>query len=218
VYDLKDNIELEILTDEGIKVCAVNHPTDEQWVQRFSKRYTLIRNLGNGQSEQKPMNREAADSALLLEIQINKEEAEFDEFEAVTLIEQLATCDVVDVIRSGGSLQITLNTILGEVIHYVKMPKQKELKYAIEASVKVRGGRLNTSTVTIFLSPTADLYDTIAERIEGYNINNPKEVPIIHKYKVIDVIQGEVQNISAHTKTKGTSAIHPIIPGPSSQG
>lgn len=217
MFDLKDTIIITLPTEVGDKDCELQHPTDEQWTERFNKRYTLIRNLGNQQNEQKAMNKEAADSKLLSEVQVNKETVTFNEFEAVTIIEQLAMCEVVDVIRSGSSLQITLNTILGEVIHHVRMPSQKDLKYAIDSSAKVRGGRLNTNTVTIFLPPTSDLYNSIVDRVEGYSTKEPKEVPIIHKYKVIDVIQGEVQNITVNVKAKkDVSSPFPTSPGPTS--
>jgi hypothetical protein len=216
VFDLNDTIEMVIPTDSGDRTCEMNHPTDEQWTARYNKRYTLIRNLGNGLNEQKQMNKEQADSALLLEIQINKAVV-FDEYEAVTLMDQLSQCDVVDVIRTGGSMKIILNTILGDVEHYVKIPKQKDLKYTIDASVKMRGGRLNTSTVYVFLPPAGELYNTIAERIEGYSTKDFKVIPLIHKYKVIDAIQGEMSNISSSVKSKGGVTPHPTNPGLPSQ-
>ena len=212
MYDLNDSIELILPVAEGDKSCVVKHPTDDQWISRFGKRYTIIRNLGNGVSETKSMNRETADSELLAAIQLNKE-IKFDEAEAITLIEQLANCDVVDVTKEGGRYVIILNTPLGEVTLTVKIPTHKDLKYATEACLRVRGGKFNASTIHISLSPGAELFDKIAEEVKGYSTTNPKEIPIIHKYKAIDAIQGEVNQIVARSKTSGAEAF-PSIPGP----
>lgn len=202
MFDLNDTIELVLPTADGDKLCIVKHPTDEQWAARYRERYTQIRNLGNGVTENKTMNREAADIKLLAAIQQNKLEVVFDDTEATILIDQLATCDVVDIVKANKSYVITLNTVLGEVEVIVGIPPHKELKKTIESCMSIRGGRFNTSTIHMHIQPGGDLFDKYVESVKDYTPDTPKAIPLIHKYKAIDVIQGEVTNIVTKSKVE----------------
>lgn len=213
MFDLTENVELELPTHSGSKVCLVRQPTDAEWTKRFETRYTLVRNLQGGQSEQKIMNQEEADSTLLSAIQINKDVV-FDPAEAILITDQLANCEVIDVSKAGGKLHITLNTILGEVEHDIVIPSHKQLRESVDKCVSVRGGKFNTSTVRLKLAPAAELYDKCAEAVQGYTEGAlPKDVPIVHKYKVIDVLNSEISAITTKAKPKGNED-HPTSPGP----
>ena len=199
MFDLNDTIELVMPTPDGEKICEVRHPTEEEWCARYEQRQTVIRNVGKGETESKILHREESDLNLLSAIQKNKDVA-FDGAEAVTLMDQLSMCDLVDVQRDGKLVQLTFSTLLGEVTHTLKMPGHAELKSATEDCVRVRGGRTNQTTVSIKLKPALVLYDKIAESVEGYNPADPKLVPAYHKYKVIDALQGEINNLSVKAK------------------
>jgi len=211
MYDLSENIDLVIPSPDGEKICSVRQPTADEWITRFKTRINIIRNLGNGVTQSDVQNREKADMALLAAIQQNKEVV-FDEAEAVTVIDQLATCDVVNVEKVGKSYEITLQTILGDVTHTVRSPYHKELKKTTDAIVKARGGRFNTTTLHMDIAPAAELYDSHIEKIEGYNIEDKALIPLVHKYKVIDVLQGEISNITVKSKV-AASENFPQAPG-----
>ena len=214
MYEIKESIEIIVPspdTESGEKLCIVRQPTAEEWSARYQQRINVIKNLGNGVTQSEVLNREKADATLLKAIQQNKD-VTFDDSEAIAIIEQLANCDVVNIEKIGRSYEITLQTILGDVVHQIKVPYHKDLRKATEGIVKARGGKFNTTMLHMNLVPAAELYDSHAEKIEGYDTENPKEVPIVHKYKVVDVIQGEINNITAKSKVSGSESF-PSTPG-----
>lgn len=199
MYDLADDIELEMPTTGENKLLVCRHPTTQEWIDRVYDRTVVTRTLGRGENETKAIDREKTDMRLLAAIQKNTE-VKFEEAEAVVLMDQLATCEVIDAVRQNGMLTVTMSTLFGEVTHVVNIPTQKDLKAATESSIKARGGRFNATTYKIDMKPTAALYDIIATNVEGYDVKEPKDVPIIHKHKVIDTLHAEITQITVRKK------------------
>lgn len=210
MYDLDDTIEIEVFSGGDLKICEVRNPTEAEWDELFKNRYTMIRNLGRGSNEAKVINKEKAAAQFLAKIQLNTDIV-FEEYEAATIVDQLSECDVLDSSRSGSSYTFTLSTLLGEVTHTVKIPQHKDLKQTIEQTVRVRGERNNSSSVRTYIEPAIALYNSIAETVVGYSVTDPKLVPAVHKYKVVDAIQGEINQMTARSKKDAN--VPPTIPG-----
>jgi hypothetical protein len=79
----------------------VRFPSDEEWIERQRRRKVIVKDLGRGASETTVVHREDADAALLAKIRTEQDGPEVDPFEAAKLIDELATCEVDDVVPVG---------------------------------------------------------------------------------------------------------------------
>ena len=96
----------------------------------------LIKNLGRGVSETTIEGGEEVDAALLAKIR-DGEDPEVDPFEAQKVIDQLATCDVDDVVQTGDTFRITTRVMGGTTTHLLKMPSAKDLNTYRRAFLRV---------------------------------------------------------------------------------
>ena len=92
VFDASRPIALRLPGPSGGRTIRVRFPTDDEWIERQRHRELLTKSLGRGASETTILHREDADAMLLSKIRTEQDEAETDAFEAVKLIEELATC------------------------------------------------------------------------------------------------------------------------------
>ena len=109
---------------------------------------------------------------------IRTEEApEVDAFEAQKVIEQLATCDVDDVVQAGDAFQVTLRVLGATTMHLLKMPSAKDVYQYRRGFARVLDLPFNRQELTINVRAAGDLYKKLLEGTEGYT----GDVPIIHQ-------------------------------------
>jgi hypothetical protein len=169
---------MKLRTPEGVKTIRVRFPSDDEWIERQRRRKVLVKQLGRGASETTVVNREDADASLLAKIRMEPEGPEVDAFEASKLIEELAQCDVDDVVPEGGGFRVTMRVLGGTTTHLMKMPSAKdtfEYRRGFVRAVDLPFGR---QEITVNIAPLATMYQKLAVSTEGYAEN---VVPIIHQ-------------------------------------
>ena len=176
VFDAARPIALQLRTSAGVKTIRVRFPSDDEWAERQRRRKVIVKNLGRGVSETMIPNGEDIDAALLAKIR-TEEEPEVDAFEAQKVIEQLATCDVDDVVLAGDSFRVTLRVLGGAVTHLLKMPSAKDVNTYRRGFARVLDLPFNRQELTINVRAAADLYKKLIDATEGY----AGDVPIIHQ-------------------------------------
>lgn len=222
MFNRHDEVEITIPGEGGKpKLAVVVHPTDAQWIERTRGRHTFVKNLGRGNSQATVIGKEESDLKLLKLIQKN-EDVTFDGFEASAIVEEMGTCDVIDGVRANDAFVFTAK-VLGDVDtkHTVRIPGFRELKICSDASNRSQATNYGGVKVTANLQPAADLYDKYVDLIEGYVGKDPAvsathaDVPITHKYVVINALNQEIQNLKVSIGKE--SETFPVNPGPNSQ-
>jgi hypothetical protein len=176
VFDATRPVAVQLRGPDGVKTIRVRFPSDDEWVERQRRRKVIVKNLGRGVSETMIPNGEDIDAALLSKVR-TEEEPEIDAFEAQKVIEQLATCDVDDVVLVGDSFRVVLRVLGGAVTHLLKMPSAKDVNTYRRGFARVLDLPFNRQELTINVRAAADLYKKLVESSEGY----AGEVPVIHQ-------------------------------------
>src|SRR5512141_515356 len=97
VLDAARPVAINLRGPDGVKTVRVRFPSDDEWAERQRRRKVIVKQLGRQISETTIPNGEEIDAALLAKIR-TEEAPEVDAFEAQKVVEQLATCDVDDVV------------------------------------------------------------------------------------------------------------------------
>ena len=175
-FDATTTVAVQLLGPGGRKTVRVRFPSDDEWAERQRRRKVLIKNLGRGVSETTLGNGEEVDAALLAKIRLDPE-PEVDPYEAQKIIEQLATCDVDDVVQAGDSFKITTRVMGGTTTHLLGMPSAKDVNTYRRGFLRVRDLPFNRQEITINVRAASDLYKKLIEATEGY----AGDVPVIHQ-------------------------------------
>ena len=176
VFDAARPVAIQLRGPDGVKTVRVRFPSDDEWVERQRRRKVIVKSLGRGISETTIPNGEEIDAALLAKIR-TEEEPEVDAFEAQKVIEQLATCDVDDVVQAGDSFKITTRVMGGTTTHLMGMPSAKDVNTYRRGFLRVLDLPFNRQEITINVRAASDLYKKVIEATEGY----AGDVPVIHQ-------------------------------------
>ncbi len=176
VFDATRPVAIQLRGPDGVKTIRVRFPSDDEWAERQRRRKLVIKNLGRQRSETTVSNSEDVDAALLAKIR-TEEEPEVDAFEAQKVIDQLATCDVDDVVIVGDAFRIILRVLGGTVTHLLKMPSAKDVANYRRGFARIVDLPFNRQELTINVRAAGDLYKKLVEATEGY----AGDVPIIHQ-------------------------------------
>jgi hypothetical protein len=190
LFDAGRPIAINLRAPDGVKTIRVRYPTDAEWTERQRRRKAIIKQLGRGMSETTVANGEEVDAALVAKIR-TEETPEIDAFEAMKVVEQLATAEVDDVVPDGDSLRITLRVLGATTVHVLKMPSQKDVVDHRRAFARVLDLPYGRQELRINIAPVATLYKKLATSAEGY----VGEVPIVHQAvavkAAIDALEAE---------------------------
>ncbi len=176
VFDATRPVAVQLRGPDGVKTIRVRFPSDDEWVERQRRRKVIVKNLGRGVSETMIPNGEDIDAALLSKIR-SEDEPEVDAFEAQKVIEQLATCDVDDVVLVGDSFRVVLRVLGGTVTHLLKMPSAKDVNAYRRGFARVLDLPFSRQELTINVRAAADLWKKLIDAAEGY----AGDVPITHQ-------------------------------------
>ena len=176
VFDATRPVAINLRGPDGAKTVRVRFPSDDEWVERQRRRKVIVKNLGRGISETTIQNGEDIDAALLAKIR-TEEAPEVDPFEAQKVIEQLATCDVDDVVLVGDSFRVVLRVLGGTVTHLLKMPSAKDVNTYRRGFARVLDLPFDRRELTINVRVAADLWKKLIDATEGY----AGDAPIIHQ-------------------------------------
>ena len=176
VFDAARPVAVQLRGPDGVKTVRVRFPSDDEWAERQRRRKVIVKNLGRGVSETLIPNGEDIDAALLAKIRTEEEPA-LDAFEAQKVIEQLATCDVDDVVLAGDEFRVTLRVLGGTVAHLLTMPSAKDVNQYRRGFARVLDLPYNRQEITVNVRAAGELYKKLIESSEGY----AGEVPLIHQ-------------------------------------
>ena len=176
VFDATRPVAINLRGPGGIKTVRVRFPTDDEWAERQRRRKVIVKNLGRQRSETTVANGEDIDAVLLAKIR-SEEEPEVDAFEAQKVIEQLATCDVDDVVLAGDAFRVVLRVLGGVVTHLVKMPSAKDVNTYRHGFARIVDMQYGRQELTINVRAAGDLWKKLVEATEGY----AGDVPLIHQ-------------------------------------
>ena len=168
------------------KTAQLRLPTNEEMLERLDQQRSIRRTIGRRKSQTEFVPNLKADLDLFNRIRLDKDGAEFDEFEAGNAISKLSFCEVTDCQRAGDEYRVTLRTPFGETVHLVKIPTQRDItvyRRTVVSSTDLPHGQ---EELRYRIEPAVDLYDSVVTKIEGYAASiKPADVPPHHKSAVV---------------------------------
>ncbi len=192
IFDATRPVAIQLRGPDGTKTVRVRFPSDDECAERQRRRKVIVKNLGRGISETTIPNGEEIDAALLAKIR-TEEEPEVDAFEAQKVVEQLATCEVDDVVLAGSAFRVTLRVLGATTTHLITMPSAKDVNTYRRGFARVLDLPFNRQELTINVRAAGDLYKKLIDATEGYT----GDVPITHQAvavkAAIDALDTSVQ-------------------------
>jgi hypothetical protein len=176
VFDATRPVAIQLRGPDGVKTVRVRFPSDDEWAERQRRRKVIVKQLGRGISETTIPNGEDIDAAMLAKIR-TEEAPELDAFEAQKVVEQLATCDVDDVVMAGDAFRVALRVLGATTTILIKMPSAKDVNQYRRSFARVLDLPFNRQELTVNVRAGGDLYKKLVETTEGYT----GDVPIIHQ-------------------------------------
>src|SRR5512133_1020957 len=167
VFDATRPVAVQLRGPDGVKTIRVRFPSDDEWAERQRRRKIIVKQLGRGISETTIPNGEEIDAALLAKIR-TEEEPEVDAFEAQKVIEQLAICDVDDVVLAGDSFRVTLRVLGATTVVVLKMPSAKDVSQYRRGSARVLDLQFNRQEITVNVRAANELFKKLIEATEHY--------------------------------------------------
>ena len=168
------------------KTAFLRLPTNQEMLERLDQQKSIRRTIGRRKSQTEFVPNLKADLDLFCKIRLDKDGAEFDEFEAGNAISKLTFCEVTDCQRAGDEYRVTLRTPFGETIHQVKIPTQRDItvyRRTVVSSTDLPHGQ---EELRYRIEPSVGLYDSVATKVEGYAGSlKPADVPPHHKSAVV---------------------------------
>ena len=168
------------------KTALLRLPTNEEMLERLDQQKSIRRTIGRRKSQTEFVPNLKADLDLFNKIRLDKDGAEFDEFEAGNAISKLSFCEVTDCQRAGDEYRVALRTPFGETVHVVRIPTQRDItvyRRTVVSSTDLPHGQ---EELRYRIEPAVGLYDSVVTRIEGYAGSfKPADVPPHHKSAVV---------------------------------
>jgi hypothetical protein len=168
------------------KTAFLRLPTNQEMLERLDQQKSIRRIIGRRKSQTEFVPNLKADLDLFTKIRLDKDGAEFDEFEAGNAISKLTFCEVTDCQRAGDEYRVTLRTPFGETIHQVKIPTQRDItvyRRTVVSSIDLPHGQ---EELRYRIEPCVGLYDSVVTKIEGYAGSlKSADVPPHHKSAVV---------------------------------
>jgi hypothetical protein len=168
------------------KTAFLRLPTNQEMLERLDQQKSIRRTIGRRKSQTEFVPNLKADLDLFSKIRLDKDGAEFDEFEAGNAISKLTFCEVTDCQRAGDEYRVTLRTPFGETIHQVKIPTQRDItvyRRTVVSSTDLPHGQ---EELRYRIEPSVGLYDSVVTKVEGYaGFLKPADVPPHHKSAVV---------------------------------
>jgi hypothetical protein len=168
------------------KTAHLRLPTNQEMLDRLDQQKSIRRTIGRRKSQTEFVPNLKADLDLFTKIRLDKDGAEFDEFEAGSAISRLTFCEVTDCQRAGDEYRVTLRTPFGDTVHQVKIPTQRDItvyRRSVVSSTDLPHGQ---EELRYRIEPGVALYDSVVTKIEGYAASfKPADVPPHHKSAVV---------------------------------
>jgi hypothetical protein len=168
------------------KAARLRLPTSDEILGRLAQQKSIRRTLGRRKSQTEFVPNPQADLVLFNQIRLDKDGAEFDEFEAGNAISKLTYCEVFGCDRVGDEYRITLRTPFGDTSHTMRIPTQRDITVYRRTVVSATDLPHGQEELRYRSEPAIDLYDSVASRIDGYTDSfKIADVPPHHKQAVV---------------------------------
>jgi hypothetical protein len=168
------------------KTARLRLPTSQEMLDRLAQQKSIRRTIGRRKSQTEFVPNLTADLDLFNRIRLDKDGAEFDEYEAGSAISKVTFCEVTDCERDGDEYRVTLKTPFGVTVHTVKIPTQRDItiyRRTVVSSTDLPHGQ---EELRYRIEPAVELYDSVVSKIEGYAASfKPADVPPHHKSAVV---------------------------------
>jgi hypothetical protein len=175
-----------IRTSAGKADITVRWPTDEEWGTHRKRRKIMQVQLGRGQSETQ-IETGDADAKLYEAIKLNGAPP-LTQAEATQIIGIIATCDVIDVELGADEGEVTLNTMMGETKHRLRIPTMDEVR-TLQRSTRLIQHPYNRQEIKTNLEAAAALWDKCGGKGEPYE----GAVPALHKDAAVRAVISAVE-------------------------
>ena len=167
------------------KAARVRLPNNDEMMGRLAQQKSIRRTIGRRKSQTEFVPNPQADLALFNQIRLDKDGAEFDEFEAGNAISKLTYCEVTGCERVGDEYRVTLKTPFGETIHTMRIPTQRDVTVYRRTVVSATDLPHGQEELRYRIEPAVDLYGSVVSKIEGYADGyKAVDVPPHHKSAV----------------------------------
>ena len=167
------------------KSAILRLPTTQEMLDRLGQQKSIRRTLGRRKSQTEFIPNPKADLDLFNKIRLDKG-IEFDEFEAGNAVSKLTYCEVTDCQRAGEEYRITLRTPFGDTVHTVKIPTQRDITVYRRTVISATDLPHGQEELRFRIEPAMALYDSVADKIEGYAESfKTADVPPHHKSAVV---------------------------------
>ena len=176
VFDATRPVAIQLRGPDGTKTVRVRFPADDEWAERQRRRKVIVKQLGRGISETTTPSGEDIDAAMLAKIR-TEEEPQVDAYEAQKVVEQLAICEVDDVVLAGDAYRVSLRVLGATTTVLLKMPSAKDVSEYRHGFARILDMQFSRTQLTINLRAGGDLFKKLVEATEGY----AGDVPIIHQ-------------------------------------
>ena len=168
------------------KTAVLRLPTSQELLDRLDQQKSIRRTIGRRKSQTEFVPNLKADLDLFTKIRLDKDGAEFDEFEAGNAISKLTFCEVTDCQRAGDEYRVNLRTPFGETVHLVKIPTQRNITVYRRTVVSATDLPHGQEELRYRMEPAVELYDSVVSKVEGYAASfKPSDVPPHHKSAVV---------------------------------
>ncbi|HEY1896749.1 MAG TPA: hypothetical protein VGG62_10775 [Terracidiphilus sp.] len=186
MFNTDSTITIGLRTATGKADITVRWPNDEEWAAHRRRRKIMQVQLGRGQTETQ-IDTGEADAKLYDSIKLNGAQA-LTQAEATRIIDTLATCDVIDVQLGAESADVTLNTLMGETKHTVRIPTMDEVR-TLQKSTRLISLPYNRQEIRTNLDAAASLWDKCGGKGEAYE----GPVPAVHKDSAIRAVISAIE-------------------------
>jgi hypothetical protein len=186
MFNTDSTITIGLRTSTGKADITVRWPNDEEWGLHRKRRKIMQVQLGRGQTETQVETGDA-DAKLYDAIKLNGAPA-ITQAEATSIIQTIATCDVIDVELGAETADVTMNTLMGETRHVVRIPTMDEVR-TLQRSTRLISLPYNRQEIRTNLDAAATLWDKCEGKSESYE----GAVPAVHKDAAIRAVIAAIE-------------------------
>ncbi len=179
LFDATRPIALKTFGPEGIKPITLRFPTDEEWIERESRRKTIIEFTATGDTSSTVLDADEEETELLRKLCPDSIQDDIEPMEAGRLIDQLKFSAIENEGEGlqGNHLRVALRVPGALTTHTFRMPSAKELqKYHRNLYDQQPCGKRKVSSIRN-LRFLGELYSKMILECTGY----AGAAPVIHQ-------------------------------------
>lgn len=188
MFDPTKTIRIQLIRATGDVFFVCPWPSDSQLIERSKARKIIAGAVSDSAVEDQAAKHRIGDLAWLKALA--PEAVEIDEYEAADIVEQLLACEASRPSRAGGSIEMELATVFGDIPVSVRIPTRPQIA-TYERDVMIRRENRGVREISMRLEAGSRLYDAIANEITP--------LPVIYKVAVCGAVVNYLDSLKAAT-------------------